>query len=148
MAETERKMSQILKSGGRVAESKVYRPKNRIGGWQTAESVSQKLKFHGSQKFKFFSLTLWVADNIIWKPEIWIFPLMVAGGRRQSLTSKNFIFFHWWWRVADGKVWQPKNSIFFHWCWWLADNRVWKPEIEIFHIWWQVADNKVWEPKI
>ena len=51
VAETERKMSKILKSGGRVAESKVYRPKNRIGGWQTAESVSQKLKFHGSQKF-------------------------------------------------------------------------------------------------
>ena len=45
-----------------MADSKVYRPKKLIGGWQKAESVSQKLKFFidggGWQKTEFERQTL------------------------------------------------------------------------------------------
>ena len=45
VAEIERRLSKILKNGGRAVDGKDHRPKNLLGGWQTAESESQKLKY-------------------------------------------------------------------------------------------------------
>ena len=68
VAEIERGLPKILKSGGRAADGKDHRSKYLIArwqtsdGWQTAESDSQKLKF---------------------------FTVIVVGGRQQSQRARN-----------------------------------------------------------
>ena len=80
-------------SGRRQTDFQKFEFWKLVAEWQTAETDIQKFEFSKvvvgwqtaefeSQKFRFFHWCWWVADGWVWKPEIKVFSLIEAGGRR------------------------------------------------------------------